>query len=86
MILQVLVEFIDIFVSVFNILLIARVVSSYLLAPSNSFYAGLINLTEPLLLPVRKVLPQSGPVDWAPLVTFFLLQGIQYAVHALLGA
>ena len=86
MIWLVLLNFVDIFVSVFNILLIARVVASYLMSPTNSLYAGLVNLTEPVLWPVRKVLPQSGPVDWAPLVTFFLLQGIQYGVHALLGA
>jgi len=86
MILLVALKFVDIFVSVFNILLIARVVSSYLLSPSNPLYAALINLTEPLLVPIRRVLPQSGMVDWAPLVAFFVLQGLQYAVHALLGA
>ena len=86
MIWMVLLNFIDIFVSVFNILLIARVVASYLMSPTNSFYVWLVNITEPLMWPVRKVLPQSGPVDWAPLVTFFLLQGLQYAVHALIGA
>ncbi|HEY2003929.1 MAG TPA: YggT family protein [Candidatus Saccharimonadia bacterium] len=78
-------KFVDIFVSVFNILLIARVVSSYLLSPQNPLYAALINLTEPLLVPIRRALPQSGMVDWAPLVAFFVLQGLQYGVHALLG-
>jgi len=85
MIWLVVLKFVDIFVSVFNILLIARVVSSYIMQPQNALYAGLINLTEPLLLPLRKVLPQTGPVDFAPLIAFFLLQGIQYGVHALLG-
>jgi YggT family protein len=82
----VILKFVDIFVSVFNILLIARVVASYIMSPTSGFYAGLVSLTEPLLLPLRRVLPPAAGVDWAPLAAFFLLQGLQYGVHALLGA
>ena len=33
----------------------------------------LIAATEPLLAPVRKVLPQSGMMDWSPLVVLLIL-------------
>ena len=34
--------------------------------------ARLVNaLTEPLLRPLRKALPQGGSVDWAPMVLYF---------------
>ena len=85
MIWLVLLKFVDLFVAVFNTLLIARVVASYIMRPENSFYGALVGMTEPLLVPVRKLLPRGGFVDWAPLVAFFVLQGLQYAVHALLG-
>jgi len=45
-----------------------------------------VNLTEPVLAPVRRLLPKFSGLDLAPLVTFFLLQGLDYAVHWLLGA
>ena len=82
---MVIVNFIDLFVTIFNLLLIVRVISSYIVRPSSRFYAGLVDLTEPVLGPVRKVLPKSPGIDWAPLVTFFLLEGIQTLVHSLLG-
>ena len=77
--------FIDLFVLVFNTLLVARVLLSYFVSESNGFYQSLISLTEPVLGPVRKVLPRTGGADFAPLVAFFLLQGIQILAHNLLG-
>jgi YggT family protein len=78
--------FIDLFVFIFNILLISRVLMSYIVDPLNSLFINLVSLTEPVLMPVRKVLPQTHGVDFAPLVTFFLLQGVQIMAHNLLGA
>jgi uncharacterized protein YggT (Ycf19 family) len=77
--------FIDLFVFVFNILLISRVLLSYVVQESNSLFQNLLNLTEPILVLVRKILPKSGGVDFAPLVTFFLLQGVQILAHTLLN-
>lgn len=78
--------FIDLFVLVFNVILITRVVMSYFVSQTNGIYVTAVNLTEPLLIPVRRVLPQTPGIDLAPLVTFFLLQGLQYLAHLLLGA
>lgn len=83
--LLVLVAFVNLFVSVFNVLLIVRVVMSYFVSPHNRFFGVMVGLTEPVLAPVRRLLPQSGMVDWAPLVTFFLLQGLRYLIDRLLG-
>ena len=81
--LAVFVQFVDLFVSIFEILLIVRVVSSYVARPDGRFYNGLVNITEPVLAPVRGLLPKMPGLDMAPLVVFFLLQLGQYAVHAL---
>jgi YggT family protein len=83
--LLILVAFINLFVSVFNVLLVIRVLMSYFVSPQNQFYLLMVSLTEPVLAPVRKVLPQGGMVDWAPLATFFLLQGLRYLVNRLIG-
>jgi YggT family protein len=85
MIVLVALAFIDLFVTVFNILLIIRVISSYVVKPGNRFFAWIVGVTEPVLAPVRQLLPQTPGLDLAPLVTFFLLQGVQFAAHKLAG-
>lgn len=85
MILLVFINFIDLFVFVFNIMLVARVLLSYFANPEWRFWMGLVNLTEPVLSPVRRVLPQGYGVDFAPLATFFMLEGLQYLIHSLTG-
>ena len=86
MISLVLLEFIDLFVGIFNFILIIRVVLSYFVSPDNRLFGVLVSITEPVLSPVRRVLPATSGIDWAPLAVFFLLQGLRYAAHALLGA
>jgi YggT family protein len=86
MALLVLLTFIDLFVTVFNVLLIVRVISSYFVKPGSRFFAWIVNITEPLLAPVRRVLPQYPGLDLAPLATFFLLQGLDWLAHKLVGA
>jgi YggT family protein len=81
---QVLMQFVDLFVSVFDILLIIRVVMTYFAKPGNRFFGSLVNLTEPLLGPVRKILPTTPGVDFAPLATFLILQLIEWLVNAAL--
>jgi YggT family protein len=83
-----LVVFVDLFVEAFNLLILARIVWSWF-APINGGGIGgfLFNATEPLLAPVRKVIPPlGGMIDLAPIVMFFLLQIIQMAVHYGLSA
>lgn len=86
MITMVLVVFVDLFVMIFNFILIARVIGSYIARPEGRFYQGLVALTEPVLVPVRAMLPRVPGLDLAPLVTFFLLQGLQALVHWLVRA
>jgi YggT family protein len=81
----VFVTFVDLFVMVFYVLLIVRVVMSYFASPSNQLYTVLVSLTEPLLAPLRKVIPATPGVDLAPLVAFLVLQVVQITLHEALG-
>jgi YggT family protein len=75
--------FVDLFVPLFSVLIIVRVVASYLARPENRFYGGMINLTEPILGPVRKVLPSTPGIDLAPLASLLLLQGLMMLIDGL---
>jgi uncharacterized protein YggT (Ycf19 family) len=76
----VIVYFVTLFVFLFNLLLVARVLTSYFASPSNRFYGFLIGLTEPVVGPIRAILPKPAGVDFGPLATFFMLEGIQWLV------
>jgi uncharacterized protein YggT (Ycf19 family) len=56
---------------------------SYMMSPDTRLMAALIGLTEPILGPVRKLVPPMPGVDFAPLAALLLLQGLQHVVHAL---
>jgi YggT family protein len=58
-------------------------VLSYLMKPGNRLMEWLIGITEPILGPVRSVIPSAAGVDFAPLAALLLLQGLQLLVHAL---
>jgi YggT family protein len=82
----VLITFVDIFVRVFNLLLVLRALLSFVVRPDNQFYQGVVSITEPVVAPVRRVLPTTAGMDFAPVVTFFLLQGLDILMHMLLRA
>ena len=49
----------------------------------NTVSQYLVGLTEPLLAPIRRVLPQTGMVDWSPLVLMIGLSVLLRVVSAL---
>jgi YggT family protein len=82
----VVVYFINLFVFVYNILLLARVVLSWFNPnPSGGIGALLFDLTEPVLVPIRRLLPRSQMLDFSPLVAFVLLQVVAELVNRLVG-
>jgi YggT family protein len=83
---SVIVAFVELFVGVFNFILLARVISSWIYPDpyANAATRTLHSLTEPVLSPVRKLLPHMNGLDLAPLITFFLLQLLARSVHSLL--
>jgi YggT family protein len=80
----VLVQFINLFVSVFNVLILARVVLSWVApASENPLVVLVYDLTEPILGPIRKLVPTAG-LDLSPIIAYFLLQGLVYLANRLL--
>jgi len=84
MVTLVLITFVDLFVPFFSAVLLLRVVLSYLMKPGNRLLEALIGLTEPLLGPIRRLLPPAAGLDFAPLVALLLLQGLQTLVDSLI--
>jgi len=69
------------FLSIYSLLILVRVIFSWaMLSYSNRLMRFLIDVTEPLLGPLRRVVPMLGRFDISPIVAFLLLWLLQSAV------
>ena len=63
------------------LVILARVVLSWVDPAGRSrFAAFIVGTTEPLLAPVRRVLPRTGMLDLSPLIVLLLLGVLMRAV------
>ena len=76
-----LIPFVSLLSTVLYIALLARVLLSWFqVGPNSPFYpviAILYQVTEPILAPIRRVLPRFGMMDFSPIVAFILLSIVQ---------
>jgi len=79
-----LINFIQLLAFVLWLLLIARVVLSWT-SPGGGggLVAFVYQATEPILAPIRRLLPPAGGMDWSPLVAMLLLGVVLRVVRAL---
>jgi YggT family protein len=59
------------------ILLLARMILSWTNIGGYEIRSWVFRLTEPMLEPIRRVLPQSGGIDFSPMVLLFGLLFLQ---------
>lgn len=70
----VIVNFVRLLVTLIWFLLIARVVLSWTNPMGGGGVVAFIyQMTEPILAPIRRVLPPTSGIDWSPLVAMLLL-------------
>jgi len=61
-------------IRIYTLIVLAQVVVSYFLAPYHPVRRALDRLVEPVLSPIRRVMPRTGMIDFSPLV---LVVGLQ---------
>ncbi len=66
--------FVQLFVFAFNTLVVTRVIMGYFADESNALYRFLVGITEPVLGPVRRILPTVPGLDLSPLATVLAIQ------------
>ena len=67
------------------LVLLARVLLSWVqLDPRNPIVNLIHQLTEPLLAPIRRLLPQTGALDFSPIVAFVVVLIAEQVVLTLL--
>lgn len=92
MLLLTLIQIIDLLVSVVVFLVIVQFVLSLLIAfnvvnTSNQFVAAIYSavnaLLEPILRPIRRIMPNTGAIDFSPLVLIIGLNVLQIILRNL---
>ena len=69
-----LVNFVQFLIIALWVLVLGRVLVSWVdPAGRNQLSSLLIQTTEPLLAPVRRVLPQTGAIDWSGFIVLLVL-------------
>jgi YggT family protein len=71
---SILVTLIQIIDQAITVLIIVHVILSYFLAPYHPVRQTIARILEPLLAPIRQLLPQTGMIDFSPLILLLLVQ------------
>ena len=80
----VFVNFVRLLATVVWLLLIARVLLSWTNPTGGGGLTAFIyQATEPILAPIRRVLPPTGGVDWSPLIAMLLVGVVVRVVAAI---
>lgn len=75
-------SFIQLLVTVLWVLVLGRVIVSWVDPMGrNQLSAWLIQATEPMLAPIRRLLPQTGMIDFSPLILMLVLGFLVSALH-----
>ena len=77
-------DFIKLLCQILTWVIILRVILSWFSPrPTNRLAIILYRVTEPLLAPLRRIIPRAGMFDFTPLVAIILLQLICYLIDRL---
>jgi len=74
MAISILVRLINIISQFLVLLVIVKVILSYFMDPYHPVRQTIDNLVEPLLAPIRRVVPLVGMFDFSPLILIILVQ------------
>jgi YggT family protein len=67
-----LASLVNLLFTLYTFLIIGRVLISYVsVSPYHPVAQWIYRLTEPVLGPIRIMMPQTGMVDWSPMIAVF---------------
>jgi YggT family protein len=80
------IQLITIIAQLITLLVIVQVALSYFMDPYHPVRQAIDNIVEPLLAPIRRILPQTGMLDFSPLVLIILVQLVARLLVGLLNS
>lgn len=83
---DILISFVQIVGSALLIIVIVKVVLSYFLTPYHPIRVTLDRFVEPLMAPIRRVVPPLGMIDFSPLILIIAIQLLESALIMILSS
>jgi len=81
---QLIINFVNLFTNILMILILVRVVLSWIPSGIPKFRKVIDDITEPILAPIRKIVPPVGGVmDLSPIIAYVLLYLLQVIIGSL---
>ena len=75
-----IINLINIVTQLLVLLIILSAVLSYFMSPYHPVRETIGRVVEPMLRPIRQVLPAIGGFDFSPLVLYFLIKALSWAL------
>lgn len=71
-------------IQIYNLLILARVLASWVVRdPANPIFHFLYAITEPVLGPIRRIMPAMG-LDLSPIIAYFILNFLSRIIISLI--
>ncbi|MFC1997252.1 YggT family protein [Chloroflexota bacterium] len=86
MFIYILLRLVDLITTLLVLLILTYVVISYFMSPYHNFRMWVDRLVEPMLRPIRKVVPLVGMFDISPIILLLIIQFIGYILKRFLVA
>ncbi|MHB8112723.1 MAG: YggT family protein [Bellilinea sp.] len=85
MLISILINIIQTLSTVLLLAVLASVLLSYFLPPYNNIRVFLDRMVNPLLLPIRRLVPPLGTLDFSPIVLIILIQVVEWVLISVLS-
>jgi YggT family protein len=80
----VLVQVINTFAQILVLVVILSAILSYFMDPYHPVRRGINSIVEPMLAPIRRLVPPVGMIDFSPLILIVLIQLAKQIIIGLL--
>jgi YggT family protein len=78
-------NFINMLALLLTLLVFVYILSTWIFPPFHSFRQALASIVEPMLAPIRRVIPPVGMLDFSPFIFLILVQVLATILIQVLG-
>ena len=78
------IQIVQLIINILTWIILLHVVLSYFMSPYHPVRLTIARIIEPLMAPIRRVVPPVGVIDFTPVVLMVILQVIGYLLNRLL--
>jgi YggT family protein len=82
----VVVLIVDAVVNVLTLLVIAKVILSYFMSPYHPIRESIDRVVEPMMAPLRRIIPPIGMMDFTPFVFIILLRLVRSVIFSVMSS